>query len=140
MNFKPEEVLTYRDSLSVVLTNELKSGSAARIAVLRLSYTWERASWSLLLPPDQTKDLALTQGIIYPYRFVTDIREHPRKNRAYRKLIRQLKSRLERLELEESLEGIDASDLMKLAFRYSPARLKVVDSILASQGSSRRKD
>ncbi|BAO55817.1 hypothetical protein [Nonlabens marinus] len=140
MNFKPNEVLDYKDSLSVVLNNELKDGNAARIAILRLSYTWDRASWSVLLPATEVEAIAAKQHIKHPYNFVTNLRENPKESAANRRLIRQLKSRLKKLKLEESLKGLEASELMKLAFQYSPERLKVVDSILASQGSSRRKD
>jgi hypothetical protein len=138
-NYKDGQILNYRDSLSVVLNQELDNGNAARIAILRLSYTWDRASWSLLLPADSVQTIAHQKNFKYPYQFVTDLRENP-KDSVNRMLIRQLKSRLKELNLDKPLQGLDSNGLMKLAFQYSPGRLKVVDSILANQGSARRND
>jgi len=138
--FKPGKEMTYADSLKVVLNEELENTSAARVATLRLSYTWDRASWSLLLNARETKELANSMGYVYPSAFIDDLRNPKIKNEQKTEILQNLKKRLIDLELEETTDKMTARKMMKLSFQYSPERLKVVDSILASQGSSRRKD
>jgi hypothetical protein len=138
-SFDPSSPLDCADSLSVILNKELNNQAAARIATLRICYSWQRAGWSVLLPADSLQQLSHDAGVRYPYELIESLRNST-ANAAVQSIIEDLEIRLKQLELEENLEDKNTKQLMKLAFRYSPDRLKVVDSILASQGSARRQD
>ncbi|SCY14893.1 hypothetical protein SAMN05192588_1386 [Nonlabens sp. Hel1_33_55] len=138
--YKEGKNMTYADSLKVVLNEELENASQVRKATLALAYTWDRASWSILLNKNETKAIAADMGYTYPYKFINDLRDPKIKNEQKTKILKGLKERLRQLKVEGVKDKLNAREMMKLSFQYSPGRLKVVDSILASQGSSRKVD
>ncbi|AZQ43958.1 hypothetical protein [Nonlabens ponticola] len=134
--FKADEPLNYADSLTVVLAQELKNPADQRGARLQLSYSWERASWYLLKDVNEVKELAREKSLAYPFELVSFYRSLDRDH----ELIEQLADRAKSLDRDEDLEKLNAKELMKHAFRYSPGRLARVDEILASRGQTRGSD
>ncbi len=138
--FKPGNIMDCSDSLKVILPQEQLSAPQVRSAALQICYSWERASWSLLLPASRVKEIALKYGFASPYKLIDQLRTGHASQAIKEELLDNFDSRLAAVQDQLEIANLTEREKMKLAFQYSPQRLKVVDSILASQGSSRRQD
>ncbi len=138
--FRPDNIMDCSDSLKVILSNELQNAQDVRTATLHLCYTWERASWSVLIPAEELKIISHNAGIKRPYKLVEELRSSTNNNLLKQRILSGLNDRLKQVIKDTMKVPVTTENKMKMAFRYSPARLKVVDSILKSQGSFRKPD
>ncbi|MFD1605639.1 hypothetical protein ACFSJW_03485 [Flavobacterium artemisiae] len=64
----PERIKKYSDSLEVILKAEFNDDDAARIAQLRITYSWERVGLHIWKNKDEVIEIAKKLNIKHPYR------------------------------------------------------------------------
>lgn len=111
---------TAKDSLGIALMGEFNDWDKARIAELRLTYTWLRLSYHLLLTDYQTKELAKEFKIKYPWLLKQTIADNSTSKA--KKVIIELKKRIQKIEPDLDLSLMSADDLMRKALDINPAR------------------
>ncbi|WP_163407387.1 hypothetical protein [Flavobacterium ajazii] len=113
---------TARDSLSVALMAEFNNWDQARIAELRISYTWVRLGYHLLLNEFETKKIGKEFNIKYPYLLKEMISRN--NTQKVKNIISNLKKRIEKLDSITDLSKMNADQLMRKALEINPVRKK----------------
>ncbi len=135
--FITERITDYSDSLSVVLTAELKDSDAARIAGMRINYSWERLGWNLLMTGDEAKALARQLNFDKPYRVKEYVEDESIRDEKRIDILDQLRTDVAQLEqVTENVDELSLKELFNRAFRYSPERLEKVKKIHAARKKS----
>ncbi|MFB9080811.1 hypothetical protein ACFFLS_21950 [Flavobacterium procerum] len=115
--FIPGRIKNYRDSLGVVLIAEFKDNDAARIAGLRINYTWKRVGYHTWMSENEILALAKKLNIKMPYRLQELFLNNDPKVKSE---IQNLRDKLF-LELKkEELKTMPTQELLRYGFKYNP--------------------
>ncbi|SHG37771.1 hypothetical protein [Flavobacterium defluvii] len=111
---------TSKDSLALALMAEFNNWDQARIAEMRLSYSWVRLGYHLLLSESETIELAKTFKISHPWL----LKESISKGTAplAQKAAADLRKRLKKLEPDLDFSMMAADELMRKALEINPVR------------------
>ncbi|MGB5983300.1 MAG: hypothetical protein WBG46_14255 [Nonlabens sp.] len=132
--FIAARINTRNDSIGVAVYKQIKDFDAMRIAKLRLTYTWERISWYLLLNSQEAQGLAADLGFKHPYRLKEFMEDESNQSKERLALLADLRLKVAQLEqVEENVDSLDLKELFNRAFRYSPDRLERVSEIRAKK-------
>lgn len=120
--FYPERLRNYKDSLGVVLMAEFNDWDAARIAELKITYSWERVGYHLLKNKDEVIEIAKKLNIKYPYRLQELLlRNDPKVSTEIEKLRNKLFLSFEKKELKT----MSSKQLLSFAFSNNPELIKL---------------
>jgi len=142
-DFYKERITTYEDSLGVVLYEELKDWQAARIANLRITYSWQRVGWHLFLNEKEAQQLAQSLGFKLPYRAINYLKGDTIQEPKRVAVINKLRDKLVKLDLITPTSATLLSDkaLFDLAFKHNPERVALEKKARARrQKSADQKD
>lgn len=115
--FYPEKIATYRDSLGVVLMAEFKDWDVARIAELKITYTWERVGYHLWKNKEEVKEIGQRLNINHPYRLQELLlRNDPKVSDE----IENLRTKLFLKSGKEELKTMSSDKLLLYAFSNNP--------------------
>lgn len=115
--FYPEKIVKYKDSLGVVLMAEFKDWDAARIAELKITYTWERVGYHLWKNKDEVLEIAKRLNIQHPYRLQELLlRNDPKVSEE----IENLRTKLFLKFGKEELKTMPSDKLLLYAFTNNP--------------------
>lgn len=137
--FIEERIITYRDSLSVVLMTEFGDWRRTRIAELRINYSWERVGHHLWKKENEIRQLGKQLNIEQPYR-LQELFYYPEGNITVIKIIEDLRKELIEKFESEDLKTMDNANLMKFAFNRNPDVLNLKIAILHRKSIERFKD
>lgn len=113
----PEKILKYRDSLSVILMAEFKDWDAARIAELKITYTWERVGFHIWKNKEEVEEIAKRLNIKHPYRLQELLlRDDPKVSAE----IENLRNKLFLKFNTEGLKTMPSDKLLVFAFSNNP--------------------
>lgn len=120
--FIPGRIRNHRDSLGVVLTAEFKDLDAARIAELRIMYTWQRVGHYTWMSENEVLELAKKLNIKMPY----GLQELFLKNDP--KVKSQIQNLRDKLYLElkkEEIKTMPVNQLLNYGFKYNPELIEL---------------
>lgn len=138
--FIKERITKYSDSLSVVLSVELKDQVATRIAGMQINYSWERLGWNLLMTSTQAQELGEKLNFNLPYKVKRYLEDKSIQENRRLDILNNLRDRVSQLEqLEENVNELSLKELFNRAFRYSPERLEKVKEIHAAREDMKEK-
>lgn len=120
--FSPERLRNYKDSLGVVLMAEFNDWDAARIAELKITYSWERVGYHLLKNKDEVIEIAKKLNIKYPYRLQELLLRNDPKVTAE---IEKLRNKLFLSFKKEELKTMSSKQLLLFAFSNNPEIIKL---------------
>lgn len=120
--FIKPRIRRYKDSLSVVLTQELKDMDVSRIATLEIGYTWLRLAYHLWLTEKETQLLGEKLGFNHPYRLKKFIVNDDDSSKERKQIITNLKNRMKK-ENSYQLDTFPSTHkLLNFALRKNPVR------------------
>lgn len=109
-----------KDSLSVALMAEFKNWDQARIAELRLTYTWIRLGYHLLLNETESKELGKGFKIKYPWLVKQKISKE--NTPLTQQVLSDLKKRIKEIDPTIDVSMMSADELMRKALEINPVR------------------
>ncbi|MCF8378447.1 MAG: hypothetical protein K9H49_02650 [Bacteroidales bacterium] len=120
----PEQVQTYKDSLSVVLCGEFDKWSQRNRAQFRITYTWLRAGYHLWLTEAEAEKMGQKYGIKMPYQ-LSDYARHPELwNDEMKDFMKNLRARIYDETKNEAINKMDNKQLLNYALLENPDRQK----------------
>jgi hypothetical protein len=119
--FTTNENFKYADSLSVVLMAEFNDWDVARIAKLRITYTWERVGYYLWKDESEILELAKRVNIDQPYRLQELIKNNDEK---ISNEIDNLRKKLFLNFGENELKTMPLDQLLSFSFKNNPNIIK----------------
>jgi hypothetical protein len=120
----------YLDSLGVVLMAEFKDWDAARIAELRITYSWDRVGHHLWKDKKEAEALGKNLDIKMPYRFQELLDKNDEK---IVPIINDLRKKMFLLFRDDAIKDMTVKKLLAFAFKNNPDVLKLKqDAILRS--------
>jgi hypothetical protein len=125
--FFPNLIKTYNDSLGIVLMLEFNDWDHARMAKMRLTYTWLRLSYHLWISENETKQMAKKFGFTQPYLFKDFLSKSASRNNTYlNNFFTTLRTNLKNTAgvKDKDFRSGSIDDLMNLALNKSPERIK----------------
>ncbi|PQJ80009.1 hypothetical protein BTO18_12880 [Polaribacter porphyrae] len=122
-NYYPKRIKTYRDSLSVILTYELKSFHGSRIAGSRITYQWKKIGYYIWENELTAKKLGNELGFTKPYRFYEFLIDDAKRDAKKRAILTTLKNKLP-LAVKDTIDIFPNKRFLKFTFKTSPQRIQ----------------
>ncbi len=120
--FYTERIKNYEDSLTIVLTYELRSNHGSRIAANRITYKWKKIGYYLWLSENEAKELGLSFGFEKPYLFYEFLIDEDKRTVEKSIVFKKLEEKL--IENNIDIQSIDTyKKLIHIAFKHNPDRI-----------------
>jgi len=116
-------VKTYKDSLMVVLLQELGDNDAVNIAFHRILFNWKKMSFYIWENEQTTKELAESFGFKHPYSFFIFMKDDNNGNPKKIEFLNQLQIKL----LNEKLDKVGLkpyNEFLNYCFKHNTERIK----------------
>lgn len=123
-NLPEQAVVTYSDSLSLVLAAEFQTYSEVREAMYVLQFTWKRVGYHLWMSASEAEVFAVALGQDrHPYLLMSYIYNEEHQEKDILDLIANLKAKLG-FETGAKVPVLSRKKLLDETYRYNPQRLE----------------
>jgi hypothetical protein len=126
-NYKliPEKIVSYKDSLRVVLCGEFDTWRQINIAFHRLSFSWLRNGYILWLTESEAKELGGKYHFKMPYELYDYTHNHPELwDQNMQDFIKQLRSKIYEVYKDKKVFEMTSDQLLYHALVQNPVRIK----------------
>ena len=135
-NLVPEQIVNYRDSLSVVLCGEFDIWIDRNRAHFHITYTWLRAGYYLWLSESEAKNLGQKFGFKMPYQ-LSEYARHPELwNDEMKEFMKNLRARVYDEKKDEEIIKMDNRQLLHYALVENPVRQKDFERVQIERGQT----
>jgi hypothetical protein len=120
----PDRIRTFKDSLGVVMLDEFGNETQARIAKLKVGYTYLRVGYHIWLTEEETKELNNRYSFTHPYELRKFIGDASRWDDYMKSFMKDLRNELYKVTEKKEIFELDTEPFLSIALRYSPTRIK----------------
>ncbi|MCW3804018.1 hypothetical protein [Plebeiibacterium marinum] len=135
-HFYPEKILTYKDSLIVVLMIQFDDWPKAKIAKRDISYSWLRLGYHTWQTPDEARNFAQEFGISHPWRMKLLLMDDNNDDQKIINFYVDLKNKLIKNNLS-GFEKLNRKDLLTFAMQKNPQHIADYEKMVAGRKRQR---
>ncbi|MCG8578902.1 MAG: hypothetical protein MI866_03245 [Bacteroidales bacterium] len=122
-DFIPQRIVSYKDSLSVVLMTEFNDWNQANISQFCITYSWFRLGYHIWQTSDEAQDFAAQFGIKHPWRMREFLVDESNTDPIIAEFFKDLQFKVEEETRKTNLDSLNREALLNKAFRSNPQRI-----------------